>query len=142
MNFVTSLFNFGLLLSAAYAAILGGNTGRLGSAICVAATILTLFATPTHPAWDQTNYGVFLVDAACLLALMLLAFGSNRRWPIWAVGFQTIAVATHIATMIAPDTVPRAYHAILSLWGIPILGVMVAGTQLDRKFERRLQHKA
>jgi len=60
-----------------------------------------------------------------------LACNSGRYWPIWATGFQIVAVATHFASLWIPDIVPIAYQALLSFWSIPILGVMVAGTWLD-----------
>jgi hypothetical protein len=67
---------------------------------------------------------------------------SNRFWPIWALGFQTVAVATHLATIWVPDIVPKAYQALLSFWSIPILWVMVAGTRKDQKYERSSSPKS
>ena len=135
MDFVTILFNLMLLLCAAYASIFGGRTGRAGSLIFVGATILTIVAFNANPSWQSTSYGIFAVDLACLLALLALALKSNRYWPIWATGFQAAAVATHLATLFAEDTVPDAYRALLSFWSIPILLVMVLGTMKDHKFD-------
>ena len=86
-----------------------------------------------QPDWAGTSYAVFAADLACLLALAFLACISSRYWPIWATGFQIVAVATHIATFWIPDVVPAAYQALLSFWSMPILGVMVAGTRLDMR---------
>ncbi len=136
MDFLQAGFILALLMSAGYASIYGGRTGRAGSAIFVLATALTAFGTLLNPTWGSTSYAVFAVDSGCLLLLAALAIHSNRFWPIWAVGFQLVAVATHIATLWIPDIVPKAYQAILSFWSIPILWVMVAGTRKDRKYER------
>ncbi len=135
MNIIPIIFNVALLLCVAYASILGGKTGRSGSLIFVAATILTITANRASPTWADTAYGILLVDFGCMMALVVVAFKSDRFWPIWALGFQTGAVGTHIATMWMPEIVPRAYQALAALWSIPILWVMVAGTWRDRRYE-------
>ncbi len=136
MDFIEAGFIFALLLCVGYASIVGGRTGRQGSAIFVAAAALTALATTVDPTWASTSYAVFAVDGGCLLALAALALHSNRFWPIWAVGFQTVAVATHLATIWMPDLLPKAYQALLSFWSIPILWVMVAGTRKDWNYEK------
>jgi hypothetical protein len=129
-------FIFALLMCVLYGSIMGGRTGRVGSAIFVAATALTAAGAMLDPTWASTSYAVFTVDAGCLGLLVVLAIYSNRFWPIWAVGFQTVAVATHIATLLIPEIVPKAYYAMLSFWSIPILWVMAVGTHKDRKHEK------
>lgn len=135
MHFIAILFNSMMLMCTVYASIFGGRTGLAGSLIFVAATALTIIAFNAEPNWNNTSYGMFAVDLGCLLALIFLAMKSNRYWPIWATGFQIAAVATHLATMFAADTVPYAYRALLGFWSIPILLVMVLGTLKDRRFE-------
>lgn len=141
MDFLQAGFIFALLLCVAYASIFGGKTGQAGSLIFISATAFTALATKWNPTWASTSYAVFAVDSGCLLLLAALAVSSNRFWPIWAVGFQIVAVATHIATIWIPDIVPKAYQAILAFWSIPILWVMVAGTRKDRRYEK-MQHNA
>jgi hypothetical protein len=136
MDIVQIAFIFALLLCVAYGSIAGGRTGQAGSAIFVVASLATAAGAMIDPSWASTSYAVLAVDGICLLALAVLAVSSNRFWPIWAVGFQIVAVATHLATVWVPDIVPKAYYAILSFWSIPILWVMVAGTRKDRKYER------
>lgn len=131
MDIVQATFLGGLCLCLAYAVRFGGRTGRAGALIFAGATLLTALGTLVKPDWAGTSYAVFAADTACLFALVLLACNSSRYWPIWATGFQIVAVATHIATLWIPDVVPAAYQALLSFWSIPILGVMVAGTWLD-----------
>jgi hypothetical protein len=137
MNFLVTMYLSTLLASSLYALVFGGRTGRAAVAIFGAASGLTSFATQINPDWVSTSYGVFMVDAACLLALLLLALLSDRYWPIWAVGFQAVSVATHLATIVAPDILPKAYQAIAAFWSLPILAVMVVGTNLDRQYSRR-----
>ncbi|MBL0923198.1 MAG: hypothetical protein IBJ12_01845 [Sphingomonadaceae bacterium] len=129
-------FSIALVLCVLYGWLLGGRTGKIGAAIFVTASLLTGVAATISRGWASTSYLVLSVDAACLLALAALAFNSTRFWPIWAVGFQIVGVATHVATIWIPEIVPKAYHAMQSFWSIPILWVMVAGTRQDRKYER------
>ncbi len=136
MDIKQAAFIFALLLCVVYGSVAGGRTGRAGSAIFVGATALTAAGAMLDPTWASTSYAVFAVDTACLISLAALALQSNRFWPIWAVGFQTVAVATHVATLLIPEIVPKAYYAMLSFWSIPILWVMVAGTRKDRRYER------
>ena len=142
MDLMQTGYLLALLLCAGYASIVGGRTGRVGSAIFVGATGLTVVATFYEPTWASTSYAVFAVDGACLLALTMLALHSTRYWPIWAVGFQTVAVATHLATIWVPDILPKAYQALLAFWSIPILWVMVAGTRKDWNYQRNDRQKA
>ena len=138
MPFRELVFIFLLFASVGYAFVFGGKTGRWGAAIFIGATVLSNIAARFNPEWASTSYGVFWVDAACMLALLVLAFGSNRYWPIWALGFQIVSVATHFAMMMAPDIVPVVYQTIESFWSIPILAVMIAGTTLDWHHRRQM----
>lgn len=131
MYFLQIVFTIMLLACVAYASILGGRTGRAGSAIFIAATLLSNIAARFNPYWASTSFGVLWVDTGCLLGLLVLTLRSDRYWPIWALGFQSVAVATHLATIVAPDIVPRAYQAMAAFWSIPILVAMVTGTTLD-----------
>jgi hypothetical protein len=135
MDTILLAFYSALLLCAVYASANGGRTGKAGSAIFVVASVLTVAAARIHPSWAGTSLGLFAVDAGCLLALLILALASNRFWPIWALGFQIVAVATHLATLSIPDVVPKSFQALLSFWAIPILWVMVAGTHKDMQYE-------
>ncbi len=136
MSLIVTSFVFALVLCVTYAVIFGGKTGCAGAITFVAATILTSLATKSDPSWGSTAYAVFLVDCGCMLALAVIAIASSRHWPIWALGFQIVAVATHIATIWAPEILPRAYQALLSFWSIPILIVMILGTRKDYLFEK------
>ncbi|MBJ7388980.1 MAG: hypothetical protein JHC92_06030 [Sphingomonadaceae bacterium] len=134
MDMILLAFYSALLLCAAYASVNGGRTGKAGSAIFIVASISTVAAARMNPNWAGTSLELFAVDAGCLLALLILALMSNRFWPIWGLGFQIVAVATHLATLYIPDVVPKSFQALLSFWAIPILLVMVAGTHKDLQY--------
>ena len=142
MDTILLAFYSALLLCVAYASVNGGRTGKAGSAIFILATLLSEAAVRMNPDWAGTSLGLFAVDAGCLLALLILALMSNRFWPIWALGFQTAAVATHLATLSIPDAVPKSLQALLSFWTIPILWVMVAGTHKDLQYKLGLERRS
>jgi hypothetical protein len=142
MDTILLAFYSALLLCAAYVSVNGGRTGKAGSAIFILATMLSAAAVQMNPSWAGTSLGLFAVDAGCLLALLILALMSNRFWPIWALGFQTAAVATHLATLSIPDAVPKSLQALLSFWTIPILWVMVAGTHKDLQYKLGLERRS
>jgi hypothetical protein len=142
MDTILLAFYSALLLCAAYASVNGGRTGKIGSAIFILATILSAAAAQTNPNWAGTSLGLFAVDAGCLLALLILALMSNRFWPIWALGFQIVAVATHVATLSIPDVVPKSFQALLSFWTIPILWAMVVGTHKDLQNKLGLERRS
>jgi hypothetical protein len=142
MDTILLAFYSALLLCAAYASVNGGRTGKIGSAIFILATILSAAAVQMNPNWAGTSLGLFAVDAGCLLALLILALMSNRFWPIWALGFQIVAVATHVATLSIPDVVPKSFQALLSFWTIPILWAMVVGTHKDLQNKLGLERRS
>jgi hypothetical protein len=137
MNLVILTYNVILYSSLAYAALLGGKTGKAGAAIFFTANGLSISATHINPEWVGTAYAMLAVDTLCLLALIFLVFSSDRYWPIWAVGLQLVTVATHVTTIIDPDIVPASYDVIAGFWSIPILFIMVRGTILDRNAANR-----
>ena len=136
MDILLISYNVVLLLCTIYACLKGGRTGKAGSAIFIAATVFSSAAAQLNPDWAGISWVLLAVDSGCLLALLVLALTSDRYWPIWAIGFQAVAVATHFATLFVPGIVPVSYQALLSFWAIPILWVMVAGTRKDRRYER------
>ena len=142
MDTILLAFYSALLLCAAYASVNGGRTGKAGSAIFILATMSSEAAVRMNPNWAGTSLGLFAVDAGCLLALLILALMSNRFWPIWALGFQTAAVATHLATLSIPDVVPKSLHALVSFWAIPILWAMVVGTHKDLQNKLGLERRS
>jgi hypothetical protein len=142
MDTILLAFYSALLLCVAYASVNGGRTGKAGSAIFILATVLSEVAVRMTPNWAGSSLELFAVDGGCLLALVILALISNRFWPIWALGFQTAAVATHLATLSIPDVVPKSFHAMLSFWAIPILWVMVVGTHKDLQNKLGLERRS
>ena len=120
-----------LALCSVYAAVAGGETGRIGAALNVGATVATLFAQDAMP-WTQTHIPVLIVDVVLMAALFALAMKSQAYWPIWAAGFHLITVTGHAATLIAPDFRSSLYYYFNGMWAIFVQMAMVWGITLDR----------
>jgi len=120
------------VLGCSYAAALGGRDGRWAAGLIIGASILTIPATRLGASWVRTEYAVLGVDLVLLVGLYVLVLHSSRYFPIWMTGFHSIAVVTHISTLIAPSFAPEIYRALESLWAIPMTLSMMLGIHLDR----------
>lgn len=120
-----------LVLCSLYAAIAGGQTGRIGAALNVGATVATYFAQNFGP-WSELHVPVMAIDLALLAALFMLALKSKVYWPIWAAGFHLITVGVHGATLIAPEFRSSVYYLVNGMWAIFVQMAMVWGITLDR----------
>ena len=80
MNTIPIIFNVALLLCVAYASILGGKTGRSGSLIFVAATILTITANRASPTWLFDCIGGGGLKKRPVLADLGVGFSNRGCW--------------------------------------------------------------
>lgn len=127
------------LAGCGYAALLGEREGRWAACLIISASVLTIPATRLGAHWARSELGVMSVDAALLAGLYVLSLRSRRYFPIWMAGFQLVAVATHLGTLVAPDFTPRIYRAMASVWAVPMTVCMVAGVAMDRRLTRRFR---
>jgi hypothetical protein len=126
-------FTVAVVVSCAYAAIFGGRTGRWGGGILLSTWPLSWAFSNLIPSYGRVIPVLFLVDVTVFAGLLGVALASTRRWPIWCAAFQLNTVAAHIAIMLSPVVLGQAYYAMISIWGVPMLFVMVVGTWLDRR---------
>lgn len=138
MTLVGFFFNILLVMSFGYALIAGAWEGRVTIVIFLAAMIFTTMFSPGRGNWTHTSLPVMAVDSVCMVALALVAGASKRHWPIWVLGFQMAAVATHGATLTTPIVTARAYYAFSSFWSIAEMAAMVAGIAFDRRHDNRI----
>lgn len=100
----------------------------------VLASLMTYFAVrPATPTFQSVEQWVLIVDVATWAAFLHLALTSNRFWPLWATAFQTVALITHIAVLIDPAIVPKAYAFGQGLWAYPILLTLLVGAERHRR---------
>ncbi|WP_116969069.1 hypothetical protein [Blastomonas sp. UPD001] len=135
---ISIIFWFLALLSCGFVWLHGQADGRRAVGLFLVATLLTWGAQTLDTKWQQTHWPLMAVDTAYLVAAYVFALRSDRYWPLWIAAFQLLTVATHVATIIAPDYLPKIYSAIATFWVVPLLLSMVAGVYLDHRAFQRL----
>lgn len=118
-----------LLLGCSYAFWNGGVTEKQGAGIMIAGSVLTALV---GTGWHGVNFGVLLVDLTVLVALVLLTLRTDKYWLLWMTAFHVIGVLTHIAKLIDPGIVPRAYSIGQGFWAYPMLVALILGVSEER----------
>jgi hypothetical protein len=126
-----------LVLTSIYVWRYGGRTGRIGVALFLSATALTIGAAVVGAQFFSVERLLLAADMVLFIGLVTLAMNSDRRWPIWLSAMQANTIAAHIVAMIAPVVVSKVYFAMATGWGLPMLLAMAGGTALDRRYERK-----
>lgn len=116
-----------LLLAAAIGAFVrGGTVERRGAglfALGMAGVVVAEAVT-----FDATRLAVlFAIDLAVLAGLAALAWKSPRPWPVYACGFQTMVLATHVAGWIDLDMDVRLHAGMLTGFGLAALATLAIG---------------
>ncbi|HEY0043539.1 MAG TPA: hypothetical protein VGB62_03210 [Allosphingosinicella sp.] len=118
-----------LALCCGYAWFKGGAPERAGAAIFALAALLSTAMVSGRPArFGSVELGVFAVDVAMLLALLVLALRAERFWPLWVTALQVIGTAGHTVKLADPRVFPLAYAIVLALWSYPMLILLAFGT--------------
>ena len=120
---------FALVAVASYAGWRGGWPERVGAAIMVVGSILTVVAANSfYPGWRSPEAGIIIVDLLVLAAFGNLALSSDRYWPIWVTSFHLIAVTIHLASLADRSVAALAYANAQEFWAYPMLAGIAAGT--------------
>lgn len=131
------LIAFALLLTIATIGAMtrGGAVERRGAALFIAAWLVSLGAQ-----WlsGKTSPGLWLpvIDAAVLTGLANLAWRSPRPWPVYACGFQMLALAGDVAKWVEADLDVRLHLTLLSALGFGAVIMLVLGAWLPPREEQ------
>lgn len=122
-------FLISLILSCGYAWRMGGEPERAGAIIILVGAVLSYPAAILFGhRWHTPEYGILIVDLAALVALLAIALRSDRYWPLFGAAFQLIAVITHLAMIVSPTLLPRAYSLAQPFWAYPLLVSLILGS--------------
>lgn len=125
-----------LLLCWGYALLRGGAPERAGTTIVLVGSLLTLAAVSSQArSYASVETGVFLVDAATLVAFLILALRAERFWPLWLTALQLLGITGHLVKAADPGLIPKAYAFAAIFWSYPMLLILVLGTW---RHQRRL----
>ena|SRR6478736_9657023 len=121
------------LLTTAYALGRGGRPERQAAGIMAAALLLTwVVISSAGQRFHGPEYGVALVDALMLAALVWLALTADRFWPLWLAAMQVVIVLSHLAMILKPVPLPYYYRDTIQLWSYPQIAILAVGTLRHR----------
>jgi len=117
-------------LCCGYAFVRGGRPERIGAAIIVIGTFLSMAALSAPLGRYRTvESGILGVDLIALVAFTALALRADRFWPIWVSALAGMTILGHVGRWyLGPDIGRGAYAIGMVLWSYPILVVIAIGT--------------
>lgn len=130
-----------LVFAAAFVAVArGGPPERLAAAIIVCWIIADVsYHVAFGPSgFDQVDPVHLVLDGGELVAILWLALRANRMWPLWAAGAQLICVSGHIAVLVSPEGMRRAYWAMTQLPPYIQLTALVLGAAAHARRQQRI----
>jgi len=133
-----------LVLTCAIVFGRGRGPERLGMTVLAMAFLVTPLVQ-ARGSWYEPQYGILTVDALTLAALIAMSFWCDRYWPICAAAFQAVAVLTHVAFLIDPTGLYRAFYFGNFAIGFLLLGSILGGTLIEVapiRFRPRLASRA
>jgi hypothetical protein len=123
------LFNLFLIAACAYALWKGGAPERICAILYVVATVLTLLVAPQWQwSFKGVDWGVFAVDLALFLALIVVALNANRFWPMWVCAASGLGLLGHVSVTVAPSISPLFYATISMGSAWPAVLLLAIGT--------------
>lgn len=133
-----ALAAFALLLAVAGAGAMvrGGPVERRGAALFTGAWLASLFAqwlsgAPAPGLWLP------IIDATVLYGLIALSWRSPRPWPIYACGFQMLALAGDIAGWVETSLDVGLHLSFLAVMGFGAVAVLALGAWAPPVASRR-----
>ncbi|MDP1630638.1 MAG: hypothetical protein Q8L66_04380 [Caulobacter sp.] len=133
----STLLAFGLLLAVAVigALVRGGPVERRGAALFSAAWVTSLGAQALS---GSPSPGLWLpiIDATVLAGLANLAWRSPRPWPVYACGFQLLALAGDIAKWVEADLDVRLHLTLLAVMAFGAVAALAIGAWFPPKTAR------
>jgi len=115
-----------VLVACIYAGLRGGSSERLCTgAVAVASLATAVLVSPAAGRFHAMEWGVFGIDLCLLLVMVLIVWTTQTYWPLWATGFQVVALVSNTAAMSAVS--PRAYALAQGFWAYAILAAAMVG---------------
>ena len=85
------LFNLLLFGACGYALVKGTRDARIVAIVCIIANFASLAARgPATTSYSSVQTGVMVIDLATLAAFTAVALTSDRFWPLWISGADSI----------------------------------------------------
>ena len=117
---------FNIILATSCLAVIkwGGTPEKIAIGLMLAADIFSLaFGANSHGYLHFEN-GIFFIDCALLVSILVLALRANRYWPLWITAMQLATVCTHLAFLALGTRMPWAYAFATMLWSFPMVAAV------------------
>ena len=128
-----------VLAASLYAYWRGGAPERLAACFITALFITDisyhLLFGPSG--FDRVDPVHLVLDGAELVAIFWLAFRANRLWPLWAAAAALICYSGHVAVLIHPYGMRRAYWALTQVPPFIQVLALLLGASAHRRREHR-----
>lgn len=129
-----AIFYLLLLGSCGYAIWRGGAPERITGWLLIGAAMLTLVVG--HPAqYSRLELGMFLIDLALLIGLVVIALKADRLWPMVLAALHLDSTAVHILKLFDAELIRVTYAVMIVMWSYPMLLILAIGTL---RHQRRL----
>ncbi len=130
---LTVLFDVCLFVTVVVGWRYGGASERWGVAIVGVGSLVTFVLMGSSLFdWRTHRIGLIAIDAAALVALVILMLRSTRFWPIWATAFHLIALCSHGVIYVLPRALLQTYAIFQGFWIYPIMACIVGGALSHR----------
>jgi hypothetical protein len=134
------ILGFAMILAAAFFAVArGGPPERMaaGIIVCWVITDVSYHLVFGPSGFDAVDPVHLVLDGVELVAIVWLALRANRMWPLWAAAAQLICVSGHVAVLVSPEGMRRAYWAMTQLPPyIQLTALLLGAIAHARRFER------
>lgn len=118
----------------------GGEPERLAATIIVVWMVsdISYHLLFGPSGFDRVDPVHVVLDGGELVAIVWLALRANRMWPLWAAAAQLICVTGHLAVMVEPNGIRRAYWVMTQVPPFIQLVALLLGALAHARRERRL----
>lgn len=116
------------VIVVAFAFLKGDEPERVGAGAYVLGLLASLLVQNDSQLYGP-QWGLFVVDVIMLAVYAALAWKSRRSWPVWASGLQSLAVMSHVLTMVDARPPSAAFYAVVNLASYGILLALALGVR-------------
>lgn len=117
----------------------GRDEERLAAGAYLADWALTLVVFKDRS--TDTQWGVLVIDTILLGIYLWLALRSRRFWPLFAAGFQLLAIVTHLAMTLDRTVSGWAYLTAELVWSYLVLIAIGYGSWTAPRYAAPLAHR-
>lgn len=116
-----------IVLVTVFTFLKGDEPERIGAGAFVMVALASLLIQD-NTGYFGPKYGLLATDLVLLAVFALIAWKSRRTWPVWAVAFQSLIVASHLVYLIDTNRSPDlAFFAVTNLSSYAILVTIGVG---------------